>query len=114
MLLTNTDIPNPQRCESINADLVFIRLQLLKVLEEHCDSQELFEFVDMHNRHVRNTAFELELPEVRYELECTVSIDISTSTSTDELERTFREALESAAEDVEYCSVSVGVDIIER
>ncbi len=113
MLLTNQDIPNPTRCESINADLVFIRLQLLKVLEENCDSQELFEFVDMHNRHVRNAAFELELPEVRYELECSVTIDISTRTNPDELEQAFREALESAAEDVEYCSVSVGVDLVE-
>ena len=108
------DIPNDDRRASLANDLRFMGGQIMDLLKEYVDTDEWSDFIERHNRAVSNHAFKLEMPEVAYEIECTVSIELSTATSRSDLEDALVDALESAVGDLEYCdSVNAAVEITE-
>ena len=114
MNFNESDIPNDDRRVSLSTDLRFMRGHVMDLLKEYVDTDDWSDFIDRHNRAVNNHAFKLEMPEVAYEIECTVSIELSTATSRSDLEDALVDALESAVGDLEYCdSVSAAVEITE-
>jgi len=108
------DIPNDDRRIALSTDLRFMRGQIISLLKEYVETDDWAEFVKRHNHAVNNHCFQLEMPEIAYEIECSISIELSTSTARSDLEDALIDALESAVADVEYCdSVNAAVSITE-
>ena len=114
MNFSKTLIPDDAQRSSYNKDLDFMRKNLMEFLTDHVDNSDWADFVQTYNKQIFNSAFRLELPERRYEIECSITIELSTTSTRDELEDSFIEALESAAADVEYCdAVNASIEINE-
>lgn len=104
MIFSTEHVPNSEHRTSLNRDLATMRFELVGLVKEYLDSDTWLDFVSDFNARINNSAFNIEMPETEYRVDCTVTLEFSSSRNPRELKEELIEALSNAADDVEDCS----------